>query len=254
MHAHTTHSLWRGLLLAALILAAAPAIAEPLHLQSPAEQVAVVELFTSHGCSSCPPADRWLRGLREHPGLWQEVIPLAFHVDYWDYLGWPDRFARRAFTRRQEAYERSGALSQVYTPGFVIKGEEWRRYFFWSSPDLEPGPLVGRLSLEVEAGEGASLRFAPTGKHGPLRAHQAVLGMGLASAIGRGENSGKTLEEDFVVLGVSHAEANTARQWALDWPMLKPAEPERYAVVAWVSKADDPRPLQAVGGWLPRGK
>ena len=78
----------------------------------------VVELFTSEGCSSCPPADALLGDLRQR----QYVLPLSFHVDYWDYIGWKDRFGDAAFTRRQYAYAEAQGNSMVYTPQMIIAG------------------------------------------------------------------------------------------------------------------------------------
>ena len=86
------------------------------------EQVPVVELFTSQGCSSCPPADARLGKLKDHPGLWKEFVPLAFHVDYWDYIGWKDRFAETRNGSRQRAYRDSGRVRSIYTPGWVVNG------------------------------------------------------------------------------------------------------------------------------------
>jgi len=244
----------RRLLAAVCLVLAGTAGAGPVTLESPAERVAVLELFTSHGCSSCPPADRWLRGLTDHPGLWRQVVPMSFHVDYWDNLGWPDRFARAAFSERQRRYRRVGASGGVYTPGFFINGEEWRGFFHGRAPDLSPGKPAGRLRLVVTPGESARVRFRPVQPGDRRVAHLAVLGFGLTSEIGGGENSGRTLAEDFVVLGVARSEASgsgRAFEWELPWPALKAAQPTRRAVVAWVSAPDQPRPLQAVGGWLP---
>lgn len=78
----------------------------------------VVELFTSQGCSSCPPADALLARLGER----EDVIPLALHVDYWDYIGWKDKFAKREFTRRQKGYARAGGWRSIYTPQVVVNG------------------------------------------------------------------------------------------------------------------------------------
>lgn len=110
--------------------------ATPTLYESADEQVSILELYTSHGCSSCPPADAWLSKLVDRPGLWDEFIPLAFHVDYWNDLGWPDRFASKTFTDRQREYARQGYLSSVYTPGFVLRGDEWRGWFMRRSPEL----------------------------------------------------------------------------------------------------------------------
>lgn len=94
----------------ALAMLAAPVAADPV----------VVELFTSQGCASCPPADEMLRALARH----DELIPLALHVDYWDYIGWADTFGDPAFTARQEAYARHANERMVYTPQLIIGGTE----------------------------------------------------------------------------------------------------------------------------------
>ena len=109
--------------------------AASLSVKSPATQVDLIELYTSEGCSSCPPADRWVSSLQNEPGLWRDFIPVAFHVDYWDYIGWPDRFASPAFTARQYVYAQQQSMRTVYTPGFFNNGKEWR----WRSHKLGKG-------------------------------------------------------------------------------------------------------------------
>ena len=89
----------------------------------------LVELFTSEGCSSCPPADAWISQLKESPDLWKKIVPVAFHVDYWNNLGWRDRFAKPEFTARQRRYVAAWGGDSVYTPGFVVNGKEWRDWF-----------------------------------------------------------------------------------------------------------------------------
>lgn len=96
---------------------------------SPVTAGHLVELYTSEGCSSCPPADRWLRNLPAR----DDVVALAFHVDYWDYLGWRDRFADSRFTDRQRAMAARAGSGTVYTPEVALDGREWRR---WSSGAL----------------------------------------------------------------------------------------------------------------------
>ena len=83
-----------------------------------AERLSVVELFTSQGCSSCPPADEYLGELAER----DDVLALAYHVDYWDYIGWKDQFASAAFTQRQRTYARQFNLRYVYTPQMIVSG------------------------------------------------------------------------------------------------------------------------------------
>ncbi len=80
----------------------------------------VVELFTSQGCSSCPPADELLRKLGEY----DDIIPLALHIDYWDYIGWEDKFAQAKFTKRQKSYARAMHQKMIYTPQMIISGRK----------------------------------------------------------------------------------------------------------------------------------
>jgi hypothetical protein len=244
----------RAVLLAGLLLASTTHAGPVLDLESPVEQVTVAELFTSHGCSSCPPADRWLRQLIDHPGLWDEVIPLSFHVDYWDRLGWPDRFASPRFSQRQRDYRAAGHLSGVYTPALVIKGREWRGFFRREHADLSPGPATGRLSLRLDGAGDAELGFDPVAvlPPSPLTAHLVLLGFGLSTSVTGGENAGRTLEEDFVVLGYTASTPSHERRWNLRLPPTKTSPPSRQAVAAWISAGTDPTPIQAVAGWIPK--
>ncbi len=226
--------------------------AAEIRLKSSVEPVTVVELFTSHGCSSCPPADAWLRRLSSHKDLWSGIIPMAFHVDYWDYLGWHDRFARPEYSSRQRDYRRSGRIGVVYTPEFVVNGREWRGWLGTNGVNLSSEQKVGTLEARVVPEKKIMVRFTPVSDIGEQRlvAHVAVLGFDLNSRIGGGENSGRTLAEDFVVLGTSSASSNTEMKWNLPWPEVRYGDTERKAVVIWVSLEDDPAPIQAVGGWL----
>jgi hypothetical protein len=158
----------------------------------------VVELYTSEGCSSCPPADRWLSTLKGRP----EVLALAFHVTYWDRLGWPDRFARPEFTQRQYALAQQAGRSNVYTPQVLVNGQDWRRW-----PQL-PAALTANmaevtntpsLSLARE-GEVVTLTVAPAATSKQRWAgHWVVLEDGHQSRVNAGENAGETLKHDHVV-------------------------------------------------------
>jgi hypothetical protein len=88
----------------AMLLTATRLFAESLTFESTETPVVLLELFTSEGCSSCPPADAWVSKLKTSPDLWKSVVPVVFHVDYWNGLGWPDRFSSRANTERQQHY------------------------------------------------------------------------------------------------------------------------------------------------------
>jgi hypothetical protein len=218
--------------------------------QSGPERVQLVELFTSEGCSSCPPADRWLTGLQEAGGLWRRLIPVALHVDYWDRLGWPDRFARAGFTQRQ----RDLALwndARVYTPGFFVDGREWRGWFLGRSLPETPEDGGGMLRLSEDGGR-VEVRFAPNGNpDGLITVHLARLGFGLETPIEAGENRGRTLRHDFVVTGYERAAATASDGgWVVEMPLpTAVGVGTREALVAWITVGGDPRPVQAVGGW-----
>ena len=85
---------------------------------------ALVELYTSEGCSSCPPAERWLGGLPALPR--HRVVPLALHVDYWDYIGWKDPYAKREFSLRQRKLSQLQRMALVYTPQVMLQGRDFR--------------------------------------------------------------------------------------------------------------------------------
>ncbi|WP_324734469.1 DUF1223 domain-containing protein [Pseudomonas paeninsulae] len=233
----------------ALCVLCAPVHAEPrLRLTSSATATPVLELFTSQGCSSCPPAERWLSALTEHPALWNEVIPLAFHVDYWDRLGWVDPFANPGYSARQRAYARSGGSQGVYTPEFILAGHEWRGWFQRQPLPLVQMPTVGRLVLEID-GDNLKLTFTPANSApARLTAHVARLGFGLSTAVGRGENAGRTLTHDFVVLTLQQLGASETHHWQTR--LAADSRGERQALVAWLTASGQPTPYQAVGGWL----
>ena len=115
---------------------------------SGAMRAALLELYTSEGCSSCPPADQWLSNLPTQNLDALAVVPLAFHVDYWDKLGWVDPFAQAAFTQRQR--ERNGRLGWVYTPQFMLNGEDYRpgKRSLQTALARSPSSAVLKLNLD----------------------------------------------------------------------------------------------------------
>jgi hypothetical protein len=228
--------------------------ASELTLTSSATRVPLIELYTSEGCSSCPPADHWLSTLKADPRLWREMVPIAFHVDYWDDLGWRDRYASPAHTERQRLYALSGGLSQVYTPGVVLQGHEWRNWTRGSEvPRNEPVP-AGPLQLEIVSGTSVQLSYMPASTPAAsLAATVALLGFDLVSAVKRGENAGRELHHDFVVLNLTRTVLRRdGDHYRATLPLPTSQQPaRRRAVAAWVSAGSNPAPLQSVGGWLP---
>ncbi len=223
----------------------------PVEISSGPKKVVLLELFTSEGCSSCPPADRWLSKLKADPGLWKEFAPIAFHVDYWDYIGWSDSFAQAKFSARQRRYAVEGGAPFVYTPGVFVNGHAWQG---WRKSDVIAGDRkqVGNLSVRV-SGENIAAHFdARHFNYEELTLHVAVLGMNLETQVGAGENIGKTLRHDFVALGVVSVPLDKAgSSYAAMTPLpATTSGPIARAIVAWVSSNKKQTPIQSVGGFL----
>lgn len=243
------------IILLSMVLFAGAGSTAAVTLESSVEQALAVELFTSEGCSSCPPAEDWFNALSEHDQLWQRFVPLVWHVDYWDRLGWPDRFASPAYSERQREYAARKAAKFVYTPGVFLDGREfrgWRRQARLRFPATD---TVGVLRLTV-ADEALEVEFAPTHSNSQLRGHVALLGMDLKTQVNAGENRGRNLEHDFVVLATTSQPLRRQgnEQYQASFASLQPTvSAPSYAIVAWVTEDDELRPLQAVGGWLEDG-
>ena len=214
-------------------------------------QTTVVELFTSEGCSSCPPADRWLSGLKNDARLWKQIIPLAFHVDYWNYLGWHDPLSDPAHSLRQRNYARNGYARSVYTPGFFTNGREWSAWFRRPQlAELESKP-AGVLTVNLDQQALTAGYHAPQQLAQQLVLHVAVLGFDIRTDITRGENRGKTLTHDFVVLAWhTERDQNSDQLWQIDRKSLDLSQKHAQAIAVWISAEGDPTPLQATGGWL----
>jgi hypothetical protein len=236
----------RLLVLVMSVAAGLSAQAADLTLESPRSRTHLLELFTSEGCSSCPPAEAWLSKLKDDPRLWREFVPLAFHVDYWDRLGWRDPFAAKQWTARQYGYSASWQSSSVYTPGFVLDGREWRDRSLPSSPDEE----AGVLKIASRDGDVITANFTPAGRAGSAYdVHVARLGFDLAINVKAGENSGRKLLHDFVVLSLADAPLNGGSAELRLAPIAAKETPPREAIAAWVTERGKLEPLQAVGGW-----
>lgn len=227
--------------------------ASAVTLKSSVRKVPLLELYTSEGCSSCPPAEAWLGTLEQDPGLWKTFVPVAFHVDYWDGLGWPDRFASEEFTQRQRKYAALWRSRSIYTPGFVYNGQEWRKWRSARTIPVIAGTRVGELSLKLEnASVDAKFANLKPQKENALVLHFAVLGLGLSTKVKAGENRGRNLGHDFVVLNYSkHFLKKGKEDYAgtLSWPKVDKQGAKRLAIAAWVTSRGDPRPIQSVGGW-----
>src|SRR6266568_5239394 len=189
------------LCLSVLLVVTVNAQNTPLTFQSSGKQTALIELYTSEGCSSCPPAETWLSRLKESPGLWKDFVPLAFHVDYWDYLGWGDPWANKSFSDRQRAYAKQWRSDSIYTPGFVLDGKEWRDWSGRKDGPKSAGVKAGVLTVSASDTNRWQVSFAPANTDGAdYEVHAALLAGGLSSNVKAGENRGRLLRHDFVVL------------------------------------------------------
>jgi hypothetical protein len=224
-------------------------------------RVALIELYTSEGCSSCPPAERWLGDLRQTPGLWRDFVPVAFHVNYWDHLGWKDVLADKTFTARQHAYADLWRASSVYTPGFVLNGAEWRPR--GSAPSRSSTNDAGKLTAVWEAGsQRCRIIYVPsvTTQKTPNAAKGfdvfvALLGGEIMQDVRKGENAGRRLRHDFVALRLEKAAldaSSSSGEWSATitlapWHDVKP---QQLGLAAWVSRSGELEPLQSTGGWI----
>lgn len=220
--------------------------------KSTGHRVSVLELYTSEGCSSCPPADRWFSELKEDKRLWQTLIPVAFHVDYWNYIGWTDRFSSGKYSDRQRKYARTKNVSTVYTPGFLLNGNEWRSFFGLRRLSVDNTENAGLLTVNIDQGE---VNASYENRNNPVSFPVfsiAILGFDLSTRVKAGENSGKELKHDFAVLGlhsVPMSKKDNRYSITTKLPAMSVAAP-RTAIAAWVSYEDDPTPVQATGGWI----
>lgn len=233
----------KTLLVSALILLAFQANAALKVFESSDRHVSLVELYTSEGCSSCPPAEQKLNSYADSSKLWNDFVPVAFHVDYWNYLGWDDRFSKPEFTTRQRQYSKDWKARTIYTPCFVINGKATRHPVTKAGKE-HPGSLKAELD-----GAKLSITFNATQKHKQLQLWAAPLSGKESTKVKYGENRGRTLEHYFVVLDLNQTKMTEADgKWSasLELDGSLPAS----ALAVWVSNGRNLAPIQATGGWL----
>lgn len=235
-----------GLALVAAAVSASAATAPSCSAHSEAIAPPIVELYTSEGCNSCPPADRWLSRLKTDP----TVVALAFHVDYWDRLGWKDRFGSPAFTQRQAEQQRPSGARFSYTPQVILNGADrpdWPRASV-ARQDRTAAPVEVALTRDTNRVDATVKPLSGTPAR--LAAYWAVTEQGHVSSVKAGENQGVTLNHDFVVRDYRPVAAWDARA---DVPITlhfeptgkaDPAHPRQVNLV--IVDATNGHPLQAV--------
>lgn len=241
---------------AVAVLSASTTHAAPVcQAESGTATAALVELYTSEGCSSCPPADDALRALRRHAGAQAVVVPLALHVSYWDQIGWKDVFAQTAFDERQRTLVAASGNKVVYTPQFFINGREvrnWNGGLSAAIQQINARPALTHIALKsTPQSTGMILLEASADTRVTNRRQRLFIALSeskLVSKVTRGENSGTTLRHDDTVrtllgpitLADGRATVRQKIRLASDWhaPNLR--------AVAFVQDADDGTVLQAV--------
>jgi hypothetical protein len=225
---------------------------------SPATTTALVELYTSEGCDSCPPADRWLSSLGPRGFAFDRVVPIALHVDYWDYIGWKDPYARQAHSARQRKMARLARAAVVYTPQVLLQGRDFRD---WSSgafdravAKINAQPAKARISLSLDTRRKDGFEVEATAElPSPSQSPEIALFLGayenkLVSEVKAGENRGKTLPHDYVVLewvGPLEFKAGRLAERHL-LPLLPRAVPGHSGVAAFVQNRATSEVLQAL--------
>ena len=213
----------RYFVIAAIILAGTLNGAASATGAVPPPRVALLELYTSEGCNSCPPMDMWVSRLPRPQLVPQKLIVLAFHVDYWDYLGWPDRFSQARFTQRQQRSVRNNSLRTAYTPQLLLNGRDYRE-----RGDIEAqvarinaqAALVDLTLMAKKMGSAlkASVLIKPQVKSGdgPMELYLAVYENNLQTEVKAGENRGRKLRHDYVVrslIGPVAVAPNETTRW-----------------------------------------
>jgi hypothetical protein len=246
------------LLLGASLLAAAQVHAAQCKADSPAGTTALVELYTSEGCDSCPPADRWLSSLGPRGYAPDRVVPIALHVDYWDYIGWKDPYARQAHSARQRKMAKLARAALVYTPQVLLQGKDFRPWgsgeFDLAVSKINAQPAKARISLTLGMPRKDAFEVEAVAElHGAAPSPDIGLFLAayenkLVSEVTAGENRGRSLPHDYVVLQwagpVEFRGARIAGRHVL--PLLPKAVPGHSGVVAFVQNRATAEVLQAL--------
>jgi len=228
-----------------------------LTVSSGDHRVVLLELYTSEGCSSCPPADRFLSDIKKSGAYKNDLIPLAFHVTYWDYIGWQDAFGSTLFDNRQRDIAHKNSQGSIYTPQFVMSGKDFRRFKTFSQDiekisrqkstvdltltvdDRKKSELGLTLDTDISRSEVKDVRF-----------FIAVAEDGLFSDVTDGENEGERLRHDYVVRKLygpyfqSMPEANLSQMAKVQ--VEKSWKRDNLAIVAFAQNPYTGEILQAV--------
>jgi hypothetical protein len=249
-----------------LLILSALATAGAAHAAAPAcsaytgpHTTALVELYTSEGCDSCPPADHWLSSLFAQGFRPDQVVPLALHVDYWDYIGWKDPFARGEFAVRQHKLAAMRRPVVVYTPQVLLQGQDFRG---WASRDfaehvarINSRAARARIALSIRSVEPRTIRadvsamLLDSAERKNAAVYLAAYENRLTSDVKAGENRGRRLDHDFVVrewIGPIVFGESLKVEESRALPLLPGADPKNLGVAAFVQNRATSEVLQAL--------
>jgi hypothetical protein len=242
------------LLLALLAALSANAQTAAIKFESARTRTALLELYTSEGCSSCPPAEAWLSGLVDSPKLWKDFAPVAFHVEYWNSLGWKDAWSDAQFSERQRAYAQLWHSENIYTPEFVLNGKEWHNWFTGKAGPSASGEPVGILTVTSTDTNRWQAVFVPEkAADTHYEIHAALLAGGTGSDVKAGENKGRHLNHDFAVVNlvqIGMTTSNGVAKGKFIMDTQRSDSGKTLALTAWVTRGGELEPLQTTGGWL----
>ena len=220
---------------------------------------ALVELYTSEGCDTCPPADHWLSSLFSKGFRPDQVVPLALHVDYWDYIGWKDPFGKGEFSARQRKLAAMRRPVLVYTPQVLLQGQDFRR---WAGSDfteqvarINSRAARARIALAIRAVEPGAIRvdwsatLLDPAERKNAAVYLAAYENKLASDVNAGENRGRRLEHDFVVrewIGPIAFGDSPKLEQSRALPLLPGADLRNLGVTAFVQNRGTSEVLQAL--------
>lgn len=239
---------------ALMLLNAPPALAATCNASSGTQRVALLELYTSEGCNSCPPADRWTSALPKRGFGTDRVITLAYHVDYWNYIGWTDPFSQARFTERQRFVNARNRNRTIYTPQLMLGGKDYRQGL--SISDFQQRITTANrekpgadITLSMNATQGSIETSANVTLHRKDAATAVFLALyenKLANQVRAGENKGKRLEHDFVVRELAGPFATNAPSIKHNFRVASAWKTRDLSVSAFVQTSASGEVLQAV--------
>lgn len=218
--------------------------ANEVEFKSGNKKVHLLELYTSESCSSCPPAEAWMNSFKSHPKLWKEFVPVEFHVDYWNYLSWVDKYSQKKYSQRQRKYHQTLGAG-VYTPQYILNAKDWRKWHQRKLPsdsNSKAPELVARI--DTKTGE-VTISIATSQKN--LFCNAVLMGGGVSSKVKAGENKGKTLPHEFAVLNYTTEKLNKGK-CKLKLNLNERDKANSHSVAFWINDKDSFQVIQATGG------